>query len=101
VSLKQRKTTQATLVRKLSGHKKNHPLLEALTEYNRLIKANYLLNYIDDACLRNYVQRALTRGRPITNYVERLITPMGISSGVAQMKKSNFETNEHGWSPTP
>ena len=62
VSLKERKTTQATLVRKLSGYKSNHPLLEALTEYNRLVKATYLLNYIDDASLRNYVQRALNRG---------------------------------------
>ncbi len=62
VSLKERKTTQAILVRKLSGYKKNHPLLEALTEYNRMVKANYLLNYIDDASLRNYVQRALNRG---------------------------------------
>jgi TnpA family transposase len=62
VSLKERKTTQALLVRKLSTYKKNHPLLEALTEYNRLVKANYLLNYIDDADLRNHVQRALNRG---------------------------------------
>ena len=36
VSLNERKTTQATLVRKLSGYKKNHPLLEALSEYNRM-----------------------------------------------------------------
>ncbi|MBT4522438.1 MAG: Tn3 family transposase [Halieaceae bacterium] len=62
VSLKERKTTQALLVRKLSTYKKNHPLLEALTEYNHLVKANYLLNYIDDADLRNHVQRALNRG---------------------------------------
>lgn len=62
VSLKERKTTQALLVRKLSTYKKNHPLLEALTEYNRLVKAEYLLNYIDDADLRNHVQRALNRG---------------------------------------
>lgn len=62
VSLNKRKTTQATLVRKLSGYKNNHPLMEALTEYNRLIKANYLLRYIDDASLRGYVQRALNRG---------------------------------------
>ena len=62
VSLKERRTTQAVLVRKLSGYKRNHPLLEALTEYNRLIKASYLLRYIDDAELRNHVQRALNRG---------------------------------------
>lgn len=56
-----RKTTQASLVRKLSGYK-HPPLLEALTEYNRLGKASYLLNYIDDASLRSCVQRALNRG---------------------------------------
>jgi len=54
--------TQATLVRKLSGYSKNHPLLMALTEYNRMIKAMYLLDYIDDANLRRYVQRSLNRG---------------------------------------
>ena len=62
ISLYERKTTQATLIRKLSGYKSNHPLLRALTEYNRMVKANYLLNYIDDASLRDYVQRALNRG---------------------------------------
>ena len=62
ISLYERKTTQATLVRKLSGYKNSHPLLGALTEYNRMVKANYLLNYIDDVSLRNYVQRALNRG---------------------------------------
>jgi TnpA family transposase len=62
ISLGQRKSAQATLVSKLSGYKNIHPLLEVLTEYNRLVKANYLLSYIDDASLRNYVQRALNRG---------------------------------------
>ena len=62
ISLQERKTTQATLVRKLSGYAKNHPLLQALTEYNRMIKAMYLLDYIDDESLRGYVQRALNRG---------------------------------------
>ena len=28
-------------------------------EYNRMIKAMYLLDYIDDASLRRYVQRAV------------------------------------------
>ena len=62
VSLAQRKTDQATLVRKLSGYKSNHPLLEAFTEYNRLVKSRYLLSYIDDPALRSHVQKALNRG---------------------------------------
>ncbi|MFK7731190.1 MAG: Tn3 family transposase [Pseudomonadales bacterium] len=62
ISLQERTTTQATLIRKLSGYAKSHPLLQALTEYNRMIKAMYLLDYIDDESLRGYVQRALNRG---------------------------------------
>jgi len=62
ISLQQKTVTQATLIRKLSGYSKNHPLLQALTEYNRMVKAMYLLDYIDDASLRGYVQRALNRG---------------------------------------
>ena len=62
ISLQRKTMTQATLVRKLSGYSKNHPLLQALTEYNRMIKAMYILDYIDDASLRRYVQRALNRG---------------------------------------
>ncbi len=62
ISLQEKSTTQANLVRKLSGYSDNHPLLKALTEYNRLVKAKYLLEYIDDASLRGYVQRALNRG---------------------------------------
>ena len=62
ISLQQKTITQATLVRKLSGYSKNHQLLKALSEYNRLLKAMYLLEYIDDESLRGYVQRALNRG---------------------------------------
>ena len=62
LSLQEKRTTQALLVRKLFGYPSRHPILQALTEYNRLIKAQYLLDYIDDASLRQYVQRALNRG---------------------------------------
>lgn len=62
ISLYEKSTTQANLVRKLSGYSQNHPLLQALTEYNRMIKAMYFLDYINDSSLRGYVQRALNRG---------------------------------------
>ena len=62
LSLQTKRTTQSMLVRKLSGYPSGHPILQALTEYNRLIKAQYLLDYIDNASLRQYVQRALNRG---------------------------------------
>lgn len=62
ISLQRKTTSQAALIRKLSTYSNTHPLVQVLTEYDRLVKVSYLLNYIDDAALRNYVQRALNRG---------------------------------------
>lgn len=97
VSLAQRKTSQATLVRKLSGYKHNHPLLEALTEYNRLLKAQYLLNYIDDASLRNHVQRALNRVKLITSCVGRSATSTATGSEAIAMRRSKSGTKVPDW----
>lgn len=61
ISLQEKSTIQANLVRKLSGYSDN----QALTEYNWLIKAVYFLEYIDDASLRGYriyTTRAQPRG---------------------------------------
>lgn len=62
ISLQKKTTTQAAIVRKLSSYHQSSALLQALTEYDRLIKSLYILQYIDDANLRGYVQRALNRG---------------------------------------
>lgn len=62
LSLHRRETSQASLVRKLSGTSKTYQPFKALSEYNRLIKCIYLLDYLDDENLRKFVQRALNRG---------------------------------------
>lgn len=62
VSLKKKQSTQSTIVRKLSSFNHNNCTMKALVEYDRLIKCIYLLNYMDDINLRQYVQRSLGRG---------------------------------------
>ena len=49
----------------------NNPVvtLAALQEYDRLVKAKYLLSYMDDETLRHYVQQALNREKRIINCV--------------------------------
>ncbi len=59
-SLSQKTASQSTIVRKLSNGKNR--TLRALHEYDRLIKSIYILEYIDNAKLRHYVQQALNRG---------------------------------------
>ncbi|ODS24635.1 hypothetical protein AB835_02585 [Candidatus Endobugula sertula] len=63
--------TQVMLMKKLSSYDERHPLLQALAEYNHLITAQYLLDYINDANLRQYVQRALNRGEAYHQYFEQ------------------------------
>ncbi len=50
------------MITKLSNSKKNNRTLAALREYDRLIKCLYVLDYVDDKILRQFVQQALNRG---------------------------------------
>jgi len=59
-SLARKTSTQSTIVRKLSNGKSR--TLAALHEYDRLVKSLYILDYVDSATLRHYVQQALNRG---------------------------------------
>jgi TnpA family transposase len=61
-SLARKKVTQSTLIKKLSTLSKSNKTLAALREYDRLVKANYLLSYLDDQELRRFVQQALNKG---------------------------------------
>ncbi len=61
-SLSRKATQQSTIIRKLSNSKRNSKTLAALYEYDRLIKCLYLLDYVDNKTLRQFVQQALNRG---------------------------------------
>lgn len=51
------------MITKLSNSKKNNRTLAALREYDRLIKCLYVLDYVDNKMLRQFVQQALNRGK--------------------------------------
>ncbi|CAM3486255.1 transposase (plasmid) [Xenorhabdus nematophila ATCC 19061] len=61
-SLSRKVTQQSTVVKKLSNNKRNNRTLLALHEYDRLIKCLYLLEYVDNKTLGQFVQQALNRG---------------------------------------
>lgn len=61
-SLSRKATNQSTVVKKLSNGKRNTLTLTALREDDRLVKCIYLLEYVDNQILRQFVQQALNRG---------------------------------------
>lgn len=62
LSLGHHKTSQSTLVKKLNRYKSNTSTLKALSEYDRAVKAQYILDYTDSETLRRHVQTVLNRG---------------------------------------
>lgn len=61
-SLSRKTTVQSTVIKKLSNSKRNNKTLAALREYDRIIKCIYILDYVDNKTLRQFVQQALNRG---------------------------------------
>ena len=61
-SLSRKATNQSTVIKKLASDKRNSRTLDALREYDRLIKCLYILQYVDNQTLRQFVQQALNRG---------------------------------------
>lgn len=61
-SLAQKDVTQATIVRKLSSYARQNQTKKALWELDNICRTLYLLDFVDDATLRQAVQKALNRG---------------------------------------
>ncbi|WP_233860275.1 Tn3 family transposase [Paraburkholderia sp. HD33-4] len=61
-SLGQKQASQATIVRKLSRYKRQNQTKKALWELDNLCRTGHILRFINDADLRQSVQRALNRG---------------------------------------
>jgi TnpA family transposase len=61
-SLAQKDVTQATIIRKLSSYSRQNQTKKALWELDNLCRTLYILDFIDDAGLRQSVQKALNRG---------------------------------------
>jgi TnpA family transposase len=61
-SLAQKDVTQATIVRKLASYVRQNQTKKALWELENMCRTLYILEFIDDVCLRQSVQKALNRG---------------------------------------
>jgi TnpA family transposase len=60
-TIKMRHSTASQLFKRLSSYSSNHPLYEALQEFGRIIKSQFILAYYDDVALRQQIQKQLNR----------------------------------------
>jgi TnpA family transposase len=76
-SLALKKTTQSTIVRKLSSFSRSNRTKKALWELDSIYFSLYLLEYLDSSSLRTNVQRALNRGESYHQLHRAITQPNG------------------------
>lgn len=61
VTIKLKETPASILFKRLSSYAKDHPLYQAIKEFGRIIKSQYILTYIEDLKLRQEIEKQLNR----------------------------------------
>ena len=60
-TIKLKETSASRLFKRLSSYAKDHPLYQAIKEFGRIIKSQFILTYLDDVELRQQIEKQLNR----------------------------------------
>jgi TnpA family transposase len=60
-TIKLKETTASQLFRRLNSYSKQHPLYQALKEFGKIPKSDFILRYIDDVELRQAIEKQLNK----------------------------------------
>jgi len=61
-TIKLREHKASTVLKRLSSYAKQHPILNGLKAFGRIIKSIFILNYINDVELRQTIEKQLNKG---------------------------------------
>jgi TnpA family transposase len=61
-TIKLKETTASQLFRRLNSYSKQHPLYQALKEFGKIPKSDFVLRFIDDVELRQAIEKQLNKG---------------------------------------
>ena len=61
-TIKLKEATASQLFRRLNSYSKHHPLYQALKEFGKILKSDFLLRFMDDVGLRQAIEKQLNKG---------------------------------------
>ena len=61
ITIKERKSTATQLLKRLTSYSRQHKLYTAFKEFGKIIKTDFLLNYIDDMTLLQRIEKQLNK----------------------------------------
>jgi TnpA family transposase len=67
-TIKLKETTASQLFRRLNSYSKQHPLYQALKEFGKIPKSDFILRFIDDVELRQTIEKQLNKGESANKF---------------------------------
>lgn len=67
-TIKLKETTASQLFRRLNSYSRQHPLYQALKEFGKVPKSDFILRYIDDVALRQAIEKQLNKGESANKF---------------------------------
>ena len=71
-TIKLKEATASQLFKRLNSYSRQHPLYQALKEFGKIIKSDFLLRYIDIVELRQTIEKQLNKGESVNKFSRAL-----------------------------
>jgi TnpA family transposase len=71
-TIKLREHKLSTIIKRLSSYAKQHPLLNSIKAFGRIVKSLFILNYINDVELRQKIEKQLNKGEFANRFASAL-----------------------------
>ena len=93
ITIKEKKTTATQILKRLTSYSKQHKLYGALKEYGKIIKTDFLLNYIDDVKLRQRIEKQLNKVEASNRFSKAVFFGNNQEYTVSTVEEQNIANN--------
>jgi TnpA family transposase len=93
ITIKERKTTATQILKRLTSYSRQHKLYGALKEYGKIIKTDFLLNYIDDVTLRQRIEKQLNKVEASNKFSKAVFFGNNQEYTISTVEEQNIANN--------
>lgn len=86
----ERKTSATQLLKRLTSYSRQHKIYRALKEFGKVIKTDFLLNYIDDVTFRQRIEKQLNKVEASNKFAKAIFFGNNAEFTVATVEEQNI-----------
>ena len=92
-TIKSRYTTASQLLKRLTSYNNHHILYSALKEFGKIIKTDFLLNYINDVELRQIIEKQLNKVESSNKFAKAVFFGNNQEFQISTIEEQNIANN--------